>query len=69
VGIRLQRVSTPTAIWYDPDETVLPAQHAEWLASVIPNAILVATNALGHGSNGDPKPDWHRLYAWLIAHE
>jgi hypothetical protein len=27
-GFDCRQVSVPTAIWYDPDETVLPAQHA-----------------------------------------
>lgn len=61
-----REVQTPTALWYDPDEKVLPAQHARWLADEIPNAMLVTTNALGHGSQDDPKPDWSRLYTWLL---
>jgi hypothetical protein len=26
---------------------------------------VVTTDALGHGSAGDPKPAWARLYSWL----
>lgn len=55
-----------TALWYDPSDKVLPAQHARWLADAIPNATLVPSNALGHGSTGDPKPEWDRLYTWLV---
>jgi pimeloyl-ACP methyl ester carboxylesterase len=65
-GFDCRAVTIPTALWYDPDETVLPHQHAEWLADTIPDATLITTSALGHGSEGDPKPDWSRLYSWLI---
>ena len=65
-GFECRDVGAPTALWYDPDEKVLPAQHSRWLADAIPNATLVTTNALGHGSAGDPKPDWNRLYKWLV---
>lgn len=56
----------PAAIWYDPDEKVLPHQHAEWLASQMPQATLIATAALGHRALGSPNADWGRLYSWLI---
>ncbi len=65
-GFDCAAIAVPTAIWYDPAETRLPRQHAEWLARTIPNALLVTTDALGHGSAGDPGPDLARLYAWLI---
>jgi pimeloyl-ACP methyl ester carboxylesterase len=68
-GFDCRDVSAATALWYDPDDKVLPAQHARWLADAIPTAILVTTNALGHGSNGDPKPDWNRLYTWLASRD
>jgi pimeloyl-ACP methyl ester carboxylesterase len=66
-GFDCHHVAAPTALWYDPDEKVLPAQHSRWLADAIPTATLVSTNALGHGSAGDPKRDWNRLYEWLIG--
>lgn len=66
-GFDCRDVVAPTALWYDPDEKVLPAQHSRWLADAIPNATLVTTSALGHGSAGDPKPDWNRLYKWLMT--
>ena len=65
-GFDCRDVGVRTALWYDPDEKVLPDQHSRWLAEAIPNATLVTTNALGHGSAGDPKPDWNRLYKWLV---
>ena len=68
-GFDCRTVTVPTAIWYDPDEKVLPAQHGHWLADAIPNATLVTTSALGHGSQGDPVADWRRLYAWLIGRD
>lgn len=58
-------ISAPTAIWYDPDEVVLPRQHGEWLARNIPGATLVVSKAFGHGSTGDPVPEWRAAYAWL----
>ena len=58
-------IRVPTAIWYDPTESILPRQHAEWLAARIPSAELVETDALGHGSTGDRTSAWARLYAWL----
>jgi pimeloyl-ACP methyl ester carboxylesterase len=66
-GFDVASIGVPTAIYYDPNETVLPRQHGEWLARTLPQATLVTTGALGHGSKGDPKSDWRRLYSWLIA--
>jgi pimeloyl-ACP methyl ester carboxylesterase len=65
-GFDCASISVPTTIWYDPDEPVLPHQHAQWLARTVPHAELVTTTALGHRSEGDPAPDWTRLYSWLI---
>jgi pimeloyl-ACP methyl ester carboxylesterase len=64
-GFDCRTVNAPTAIWYDPDEKVLPAQHARWLADAISEATVVTTKALGHGSQGDPVADWRQLYTWL----
>jgi pimeloyl-ACP methyl ester carboxylesterase len=60
-------VSAPAAIWHDPNDPVLPIQHAEWLANTVRGATLMRTHALGHGSSGDPKTDWSQLYSWLAA--
>jgi pimeloyl-ACP methyl ester carboxylesterase len=66
-GFDLATIVTPMHLWYDPTETILPRQHAEWLAGRIKGAKLVPTNALGHGSPGDPRPDWERVYSWLAG--
>jgi pimeloyl-ACP methyl ester carboxylesterase len=66
-GFEVESIRRPTSIWYDPDDTTLPHQHAEWLAAHIEGADLVVTHSLGHGSAGNPREDWRRLYAWLIA--
>jgi pimeloyl-ACP methyl ester carboxylesterase len=65
-GFDVANVAVPVAIYYDPDETVLPRQHGEWLARNMPHAHLVKTGALGHRRDGDPLPDLRRLYAWLV---
>jgi pimeloyl-ACP methyl ester carboxylesterase len=61
----VESIGCPTSIWYDPNDTTLPAQHAAWLAAHITGAELVATHAVGHGSTDDPRADWRRLYMWL----
>ena len=66
-GFELADVSVPVQLWYDPAESMLPRQHAEWLAERIPDARLVTTDALGHGSPGNPREDWGRLYSWLAG--
>lgn len=65
-GFDVADVRAPTAIWYDPNDTVTPPQQAEWLARTIPNAFLKPSDALGHGSMGDPVKDRTALYTWLI---
>jgi pimeloyl-ACP methyl ester carboxylesterase len=60
-------VAVPAQVWHDPDDPVLPPQHARWLGRAIPGAEVVVTTALGHGSSGDPRPDWDRLYTWLVS--
>jgi pimeloyl-ACP methyl ester carboxylesterase len=60
-------VSAPVMIWHDPKDPVLPPQHAGWLARTLPVATVVRTESLGHGSAGDPRPDWTRLYSWLAG--
>jgi pimeloyl-ACP methyl ester carboxylesterase len=65
-GFEVANVAVPVAIYYDPEETVLPRQHGEWLGRSVPHAHLVKTAALGHRRQGDPLPDLRRLYAWLV---
>ena len=66
-GFDVASISVPTRIWYDPDDTVVPRQQAEWLARHIPGAQLVESKALGHGSTGDPVPEWREILAWVTA--
>jgi pimeloyl-ACP methyl ester carboxylesterase len=60
-------IDGPVQLWYDPDDAVLPARHAAWLAEVIPDASLIQTRSLGHGSKDDPQDDWRRLFGWLAG--
>ncbi len=60
-------IEVPAEIWYDPQESVLPRQHAEWVARTVPDSRLITTSALGHRQVGDPKQDWIRLFSWLVA--
>ena len=67
-GFEPDVIRAPTTIFYDPDETVLPAQHARWLAEHIPNSSLAITHTLGHrASSEDPTPDLKRMYEWLAG--
>jgi pimeloyl-ACP methyl ester carboxylesterase len=61
-------IAAPTLIVYDPNETVLPPQHAHWLRDRVPNATLMTTSTLGHRNSGEDRvPDLRRMYGWLIA--
>lgn len=64
-GFELAAIRAPTRLWYDPNDVVLPPQHAEWLADAIPGATLTQTSSLGHGSSDDPRDDWRELFGWL----
>jgi len=67
-GFEPEAIVAPTAIFYDPDETVLPRQHPTWLAEHIPNSILVVTPTLGHGHSGEDRTvDFRRMYGWLAT--
>lgn len=69
-GFEPDVISAPTAIFYDPEETVLPAQHPRWLGEHIPNSILVVAPTLGHGGRGEDKtPDLRRMYGWLARRD
>lgn len=67
-GFEPDAIRVPTAIFYDPDETVLPPQHPHWLAQHIPDSTLVITHTLGHRASGEDKtPDLRRMYGWLAG--
>jgi pimeloyl-ACP methyl ester carboxylesterase len=65
-GFDVSAVAQPTTIWYDPLDTVTPAQHAEWIARAIPHAVLIETDSMGHTSVGDSTKDRTAMYTWLI---
>lgn len=65
-GFDVADVLVPTTIWYDPQDTVTPPQHAQWIARMVPHADLIVSDALGHGSAGDPIKDRTAMYSWLI---
>lgn len=65
-GFEPDAIVAPTAIFFDPDESVLPAQHPRWLADHIPNSTLVVAPTLGHGHAGEDRTaDLKRMYEWL----
>ena len=67
-GFDVRDVVAPTWIWSNPNDTVTPPNHAEWLARTIPNAFIVTSrNALGHAAVDDPEAARAELYSWLIA--
>lgn len=66
-GFEPDAIQAPTAIFYDPEETVLPPQHPLWLAEHIPNSVLTITHTLGHRPGGDRVPDLRRMYGWLAG--
>jgi pimeloyl-ACP methyl ester carboxylesterase len=69
-GFEPEAILAPTAIFYDPDETVLPAQHPQWLADHIPNSTLTITHTLGHRASGEDRtPDLRRMYGWLAGQD
>jgi pimeloyl-ACP methyl ester carboxylesterase len=66
-GFDSGRVSQRVQLWHDPADRVVPTAHANWLAENLRHAELRETGALGHGSTGDPRPDWRELYGWLAG--
>lgn len=66
-GFDLNDVRQRVQIWYDVEDKLLPPQHPRWLAEHLHSASLHETSALGHGSAGDPRPDWRTLYSWLAT--
>ncbi|HEX6489528.1 MAG TPA: alpha/beta hydrolase [Candidatus Dormibacteraeota bacterium] len=66
-GFEIGDVGQRVQVWYDPADQLLPPQHPHWLAEHLHNATLHETDALGHGSEGDPRADWRALYGWLAG--
>jgi pimeloyl-ACP methyl ester carboxylesterase len=62
-GFDLGRMSIPTAVWYGPHDTLVPAGHGEWLGRTIPRAEVVQLDG-GHFAIFDRTAE---LLAWLTA--
>lgn len=62
-GFDLREMTVPTAVWYGPHDTLVPAAHGRWLGRTIPGAEVVAMNG-GHMAVYDQMAD---LLAWLTA--
>ncbi len=56
-------ITIPTAVWYGPHDTLVPAGHGEWLGRTIPNAKVVLLDG-GHFAIYDRMGD---LLDWLRA--
>jgi pimeloyl-ACP methyl ester carboxylesterase len=54
-------ISVPAAVWYGPQDTLVPAGHGEWLSRTIPRAETVLMDG-GHFAIYD---EMHRLLSWL----
>lgn len=46
-GFDLAAIEVPTAVWYGPHDTLVPAGHGEWLSATIPGAETVLLDG-GH---------------------
>lgn len=62
-GFDLTALSIPTAVWYGPHDTLVPAAHGEWLSRTIPGAEAVLLDG-GHFAIYDCTGD---LLAWLTT--
>jgi pimeloyl-ACP methyl ester carboxylesterase len=62
-GFDPSTISVPTTVWWGASDVLVPAQHGEWLAAHVPNAVTRVDHA-GH----QPDPDTYiaMLYPWLI---
>ena len=60
-GFAVSAITVPVAVWYGVNDTLVPAQHGEWLAQAIPNATVVALDG-GHFAIYDRLGE---LLSWL----
>ena len=60
-GFDVAAMRTPTAVWYGPHDTLVPARHGEWLSQTIPGAEAVRLEG-GHFAIYDRMSE---LLAWL----
>ena len=67
-GFDLSEIRAPTVIYANPNDTVTPPNHAEWLVAHIRSAVLVrSANAPGHADIDDPLHARKAVYTWLIS--
>jgi pimeloyl-ACP methyl ester carboxylesterase len=60
-GFDLSAITVPVAVWYGVNDTLVPAQHGEWLARTVPNAAVVPMDG-GHFAIYDRLGE---LLSWL----
>lgn len=60
-GFDVSAITVPVAVWYGVKDTLVPAQHGEWLARTIPNDTVVALDG-GHFAIYDRLGE---LLSWL----
>jgi len=67
-GFNLSEIRAPTVIYANPNDTVTPPNHAEWLVAHLRWAVLVrSANAPGHVRIEDTLHARRALYTWLIG--
>ena len=66
-GFSVSEIRSPTVIYANPNDTVTPPSHAEWLVAHIQSAVLVTSaNAPGHAKIDETSRARRAVYAWLI---
>lgn len=66
-GFSVSEIRAPAVIYANPNDTVTPPNHAEWLVTHIRSAVLVrSANAPGHANIDDKSRARRAVYAWLI---
>jgi pimeloyl-ACP methyl ester carboxylesterase len=67
-GFNLSEIRAPAVIYSNPNDTVTPPNHAEWLVAHVRPAVLVASaNAPGHAGIEDTLHARKAVYTWLIS--
>jgi pimeloyl-ACP methyl ester carboxylesterase len=67
-GFEVSEIRAPTVVYANPNDTVTPPNHAEWLAAHIRSAVLVVSaNAPGHAEIEDTLRARRAVYTWLIG--
>lgn len=62
-GFDLATIRVPTALWWGAADVLVPPQHGECLASLLPNAVTRVMTGGGHQM--DPDRDFLLLHDWL----